>query len=139
MSCSPSGVASISAASLRSIPEQNAAPAPVTTTARIARFDADLSSDVAELGEQLVRQCVAPIGAIEGQDRDRAAILADQGSCAHRVQLPSDGSPGSAGNVISRRIVPSALPCVSSRNERLAPPARACSITKLNAWIRGSS
>ena len=51
-------------------------------------------------------------------------------------ELSGERSSG-AGIFISRRTMPSALPCVSSRSERLAPPARAWSITKLNAMKAG--
>src|SRR5208337_1335776 len=54
------------------------------------------------------------------------------------VVLP-DAKLSGAGSRSSRIAIPSALPCVSSRSDRLAPPARAFSITKLNARKWGTS
>ena len=91
--------------------------------------------DVAQLGDQPERQGIAAFGPIQGQHGDRTVVLAQDEGIAHEE---SSVAPG-AGTRSSRIAAPSALPCVSSRSDRLAPPPRARSITKLNAWMFGSA
>src|SRR5262245_36518035 len=94
-----------------------------------------------ELPHQVTRERVPPIGTIEREDRDRPFVDASHKQFTHR--RVSSGSPepdvSGTGSLSSRIAVPSALPWVSIRSERLAPPPRAFSITKLNARRFGNS
>src|SRR5208337_3847370 len=84
---------------------------------------------------------VAPIGTVKRENGDRAIVHSLHQSCAHRVVsavLP-DAKLSVAGRRSSKSAIPIALPWVSSRSDRLAPPARAFSITKLKARKWGTS
>src|SRR5271157_1488867 len=84
---------------------------------------------------------VAPIGTIKRENGDRTIVRSLHQDFAHGVISTGspDGRLSEAGRRSSKSAIPSAFPCVSSRSDRLAPPARAFSITKLNARKWGTS
>ena len=130
-----------SAASFRSMPEQKTVPAPVSTT----RADLGLVTDSVELIAR-ARVIRARESALRCSGRLSVRIATGPSSDSLHQGLHSSrclrslagGQLSEAGRRSSRSAMPSALPCVSSRSERLAPPARAFSITKLNARSRAA-
>src|SRR5262249_39367803 len=96
-----------------------------------ARVDRELGQGVAEQGDEVSRHRVALGGSVQRDQARRASSFAEDQGLAH------GWASSGAGNMSSMKAEARAFPWVSSLRERLAPPARARSMTKLNASTRG--